>query len=553
MKKNKTFTTIMAGVCAATMLVVGTLALQGADRLRNDFSGTSDGVPVIDENFDPDVGIKEVWVDNKGNAPAYVRLKLSEYQEFTKAAALSQSPSGAYDWILHLPTGTDGVDLLDCDHSQHGADFHTGFEWTFANTIPASAYNGTQTNVWIYDIDGWAYWSEPLPAQGKTAFFLTNVDTTYTDTDYYYAIDVGLEYVDVADLGYWTGDTPWTAGNQAPIVDDDIRDLFKALLAAAQTADNFYEYQITGLKSTYADGETVGIPTVKYREKGSSDAWVEATGVTVNPTTVTPTTTKIVASFTTAKGTGTAAQNITVTTPTAPINPNNPLYDYQVVNTKTDYEVGDTVALSDLKVQYKLKTGSTWADDTNASVTGISPTTALVLGANNRTVLFEISGATYNKSLTINAAPESQPAGVIGPMSNGSYYKQVAGENAHLYEVVQQNGTGTGVFIYDVNDEIPNNDDDADVATFLPVVRYTASTIVIPATETDPTLTIATTYFHKHTNSIHVPIYPGGANYMQVFHWGTDGALGGNNETGAVILSGQRKIPAPQQDNWQVR
>ena len=552
MKKNKLFTGIMAVLCMAAMLVVGTLALQGVDNERNDFAGTQSGVPVIDENFDPDAGVKEVWVDNKGNVPVYARLNLREFQEFSKYAAVNQRPTGGtYDWILHTP---DGTDLVDCDHSQAGAEFHDGFVWTFStNTIHESAYTN-QTNVWIYDNDGWAYWSEPILPGEKTQFFLTGVDSQYSNKDYYYAIDVGLEYVDVTDLGYWTGDTLWSAGNQTPIVDDDIRDLFKALLAAAQTADNFYEYQITGLKSTYADGETVGIPTVKYREKGSSDAWVEATGVTVNPTTVSLTTTQIVASFSTAKGNGTATQPITVTgAPVDPINPNNPLYDYQVVSTKTDYEVGDTVALSDLKVQYKLKTASTWADDSNASVTGISPITALTLGTNNRTVLFDISGTTYNKAITITAAAPSQPSGVIGPMSDGKYYKQVAGENAHLYEETQQNGTGTGVFVYDVNDEIPTNGASAAVATFLPVVRYTASTIVIPATETDPTITISTTYFHKHTNSIHVPIYLAGANYQQVFHWGTDGALGGNNETGAVILSGQRKIPAPQQDNWQVR
>jgi len=58
---------------------------------------------------------------------------------------------------------------------------------------------------WVYDTDGWAYWSQPLFAGQVTGLLLNRVDTceTLADTDFYYAINVIAEAVDHTDLPMW--------------------------------------------------------------------------------------------------------------------------------------------------------------------------------------------------------------------------------------------------------------------------------------------------------------------------------------------------------------
>jgi len=551
LKRNKWFTGTMAVLCAVAMLVVGTLALQGAMQLKNDFSGTVYGEPIIVEEFDPanPFAGKEVGVKNEGSAPAYARLNLSEFQEFSRYAALNKAPTGGvYTWVLHTP----GANMTDCGHSQAGAAFHTGFDWTFsANTIPASTYNGTQKNVWIYDVDGWAYWSEPIDPDQTTGLFLTKVGTSYNNKDFYYSIDVGLEWADIDSLPSWVGDG--TAANPGSITDPDIKDLFDGFIKKASNPDNFYEYRVTGIASSYTAGDTVSTPTVEYRAKGSQDAWVAATGISVSPTTIAANTTEVVVSFTTAKGTGTYTQPVSVDgSGPAPINPNNPLYDYRVTSIKSDYAVGDYVASNDLRVQYKLKVAGSWTNDTSATIVAVTPVSALTAGANNRTVTFTIGGNPYSQTLSLTVS-SSQPSGVIGPMGNGKYYQQVAGENARVYQVVQQNGTGTGEYIYDTNGAIPANGASASTAGFQNVVHYTGPNIVFAATAFDPERIVTAKYFVVHSVAVYIPIYNSGVNYFHSVNGGTDGVLGGAVDIPAGVLPGDRTVPAEQQDNWMTR
>ena len=59
---------------------------------------------------------------------------------------------------------------------------------------------------WIYDTDGYAYWSQPLGKGDVTGLLLDNVNisNSLTDTEYYYAIDVTVEAVDIKDIPMWT-------------------------------------------------------------------------------------------------------------------------------------------------------------------------------------------------------------------------------------------------------------------------------------------------------------------------------------------------------------
>jgi hypothetical protein len=68
---------------------------------------------------------------------------------------------------------------------------------------------------WIYDTDGYAYWSQPLFEKEVTGLLLHGVatDAKLKDTEYYYAIDVKVHAVDIDDLPMWTTGAPASDGS----------------------------------------------------------------------------------------------------------------------------------------------------------------------------------------------------------------------------------------------------------------------------------------------------------------------------------------------------
>ena len=231
-----------------------------------------------------------------------------------------------------------------------------------------------------------------------------------------------------------------------------------------------------------------------------------------------------------------------------PINPNNPDYEYRVFNSKSDYAAGDTIDTSKLTVQYKLKVGGIWAKDNNAAITNVAPST-LQAGANTVTVTFAIDGTSYTKtlSITVEAAGDDD---VVGPLSDGKYYKQPEGENPYVYEVVDQNGNGTGTFVYDTDNELATKGDTASPANFQEVRFYNGPTIVLPGNEFDAPKTITTTYFLRHSAVVWIPVYPQGVNYLHALTQGADNAIGGGDDRMAGVMAAQRKVPVSHQNNW---
>jgi len=76
---------------------------------------------------------------------------------------------------------------------------------------------------WIYDADGWAYWSQPLKGGEATGLLLSSVTAIQSklkDYDYCYIIDVIMDVVDADDLPMWTDNAnsvdPDITGNAPP-------------------------------------------------------------------------------------------------------------------------------------------------------------------------------------------------------------------------------------------------------------------------------------------------------------------------------------------------
>jgi len=224
-------------VClTGALLLTGTYAWRQTVQKTNEFIGTGGGV--LHDDFNPQTGEKDIYVENISNAPVYVRLKLTEAMDLTDN---SWRP-GSMDEFVH----TCGASVADCGHDNlKGEKFHDYFEWVMGGKkfyMPAAkgpvvtdttVYDGSENGVketpdatvitmaaylamdqtgresfigWIYDADGFAYWSQPLQAgHGVTGLLLhwVNTDPSLDGTNYYYSINVQGEIVDNEDLAMW--------------------------------------------------------------------------------------------------------------------------------------------------------------------------------------------------------------------------------------------------------------------------------------------------------------------------------------------------------------
>jgi hypothetical protein len=180
----------------------------------------------------------------------FVRIKLNELMSLT-----TNKPGEITDaWKAHIY----GDNAEDCGHANGAGDlFHDYFKWAMGGQKwympsngeqlaqdtgiygPGDAVNGAKQTPsaevitiaaylaktseaqaafigWIYDTDGYAYWSQPLGKGDVTGLLLNKVNTADSlkekNIDYYYAIDVITEAVDAEDVPMWTVGTPGTLG-----------------------------------------------------------------------------------------------------------------------------------------------------------------------------------------------------------------------------------------------------------------------------------------------------------------------------------------------------
>jgi len=241
----------VAVVAIFALVITGTLALQQSIKYKNELYGEK-GDPniTLHDDFDPETGKKDVFVENTGDVSFYVRIKLDEVMSLVSSSAIAENESG---WKAH----TLGDSAIDCGHDNiAGKFFHEYFAWTMGGSkfyMPADLavnavrpfgsegsviqditdYNGDEPGVketpdaqiitvedflamgateqksfqgWIYDTDGYAYWSQVLRPGEVTGLLLHGVqkDSKLSDLNYYYAINVIVEAVDIDDIPMWT-------------------------------------------------------------------------------------------------------------------------------------------------------------------------------------------------------------------------------------------------------------------------------------------------------------------------------------------------------------
>ena len=285
-RKKKVLSQVVAAVCVIALLITGSYAWRGLSAALNQFSDRRviDGAGAnLHDDFSAATGEKEVYVENTGDSDVYVRIQLSDL------LAKNTDVAPAYpNYELFKPGNL----------AQAGNQFAEGFIWTFGNSSPydytsitgsadwaaaadrsaADALVGDQRGDaasgstivdlstlpndkeapagrvismteywsaafdtqraefagWVYDADGYAYWSQVLPKGASTSLLLNGVTLPSTgDSTYYYAINVNMEYVDAVDLPAWTDNaniqTGANAGTKAETPTTEAIDMLKGI------------------------------------------------------------------------------------------------------------------------------------------------------------------------------------------------------------------------------------------------------------------------------------------------------------------------------------
>jgi|AKZA01.1.fsa_nt_gi hypothetical protein len=214
---KKKISAATAMLCAIALLLAGTYAWYDFNQSElNEFSGTRERTPDVElvdifnpDDVEPGADVnKNVYVKNTGEVPLYVRVRLDEYLDLTSNTPNDpNNPANADKWIPHVPNG----------NAHNYADYFKlalGGEKNGSTTavIGMAEYNALTVEQkldfvgWIYDTDGYAYWSQPLQPETETGLLLNSVyvEQILEEFDFYYGINVVLQAVDKDDLPMWT-------------------------------------------------------------------------------------------------------------------------------------------------------------------------------------------------------------------------------------------------------------------------------------------------------------------------------------------------------------
>jgi len=221
----------------------------------------------LHDDFDSSTGDKKIYVENTGDTDIYVRVKLQEILGLgseTKPAGsqwethmpangnVADGDEGYHDAIDDAFTWTmgntapysfksivgaaewsSGTIAGDIEGSRKNTDKLVGDalgsaqsgstivdlgsaatankQAPAAQVVTMEAYKAMNATAkesfagWVYDVDGYAYWSQPLAAGAATGLLLNGVTIPGAESEtYYYAINAIMEYVDMDDLAAWT-------------------------------------------------------------------------------------------------------------------------------------------------------------------------------------------------------------------------------------------------------------------------------------------------------------------------------------------------------------
>lgn len=173
---------IAIACCAALALcgVGGAFAwFSSQDVVSNTFT-RGEITPSIQETFDGSSTVKQdVFVENEGTAPAYMRAAVSVYWEDLDSDQLWETPAENVDYTI-----------------------------TWGSAISESA-----NPHWILGDDGYYYWSVPVEAGGTTSNLINSVEKKGDHGDKHLVVDIATQALQ-ANLSAGEGfDAVWSASS----------------------------------------------------------------------------------------------------------------------------------------------------------------------------------------------------------------------------------------------------------------------------------------------------------------------------------------------------
>ena len=287
-KQKRAVSRVAAVACIIALLVTGSYAWRGISSALNEFDDRkvrNEAGANLHDDFSAETGDKEVYVENTGNADVYVRVQLADLlaentdvapaypnYELYKPGNLNQAGNQygkGFIWTFGNSAGYDYTSItgsaewaVAADRSEadtlvgdQRGDAASGSTIVDLSALPndkvapagsvismvdywAPAFDSQRDGFagWVYDADGYAYWSQALPKGETTSLLLNGVALPVKGAStYYYAINVNMEYVDEIDLSAWTDDaniqTGADAGQKAETPTTEAIDMLKGIKA----------------------------------------------------------------------------------------------------------------------------------------------------------------------------------------------------------------------------------------------------------------------------------------------------------------------------------
>lgn len=233
------------------ILITGTLAQENINDKLNKISG--DTYAILHNDFDLQ-NQRHIYVENASKEEnIFVRIRLQEFLDLSSSEDRIVEES---NWVTHI---SESIHLDNEMNNQGDYEFHLQFNWVmggqkyylpsnelesgvaendlndyhpekanhtklsqtekqrikqtmFAEIITMDEYfqlSGNKERLeyigWVFDNDGWIYWSQPLEAKEATGLLLQAIvpKKEIRKNNYFYAINVVMEAVDIIDLNMW--------------------------------------------------------------------------------------------------------------------------------------------------------------------------------------------------------------------------------------------------------------------------------------------------------------------------------------------------------------
>ena len=169
---------------------------------------------------------------------------------------------------------------------------HTAAETLEATVITMAQWiedGRTPGNYWVYDVDGWAYWAQPIEPGTATGLLLASIEQiAEPDEDWYYSINAVAQFATAGDWGDKTEGTGFydTSKGTAPTDNAEILlnqiaglvDVTISVDGSLTTVEPNQQYTFTATAKVAGTGEVLAGKEFEWSVSGGESTINSSTG-----------------------------------------------------------------------------------------------------------------------------------------------------------------------------------------------------------------------------------------------------------------------------------